>query len=358
MLHFFMPKTVSLNKRQESILSFLEESRKSVAMSDLLKEVQGGGNQVSRMTINRDLRMLSERGYVKKTGTGRGALYALRPAYQAVKPIDVEAYFRIDPDKRHIHERFNFAVFSLFDSVFTPRELQQLEKWNDLYRGHVKKLSPAIMKREYERLTIDLSWKSSKIEGNTYTLLETEYLLKEHKEPKGHTHEEAVMILNHKVALDYIRAHEQAFKTLDIRKIEEVHSLLVKDLGVARNIRTGLVRVGGTAYRPLDNKFQIREALEKMCHAVNKQKNPFAKAMMTMLLIAYIQPFEDGNKRTSRLLGNALLLAYNACPLSFRSIDELAYKKAILLFYEQNNFVYFKKLFIEQFEFAVGNYFG
>jgi Fic family protein len=95
-----------------------------------------------------------------------------------------------------------------------------------------------------------------------------------------------------------------------------------------------------------------------MCKEINKQKNPFVKTLIAMLVIAYIQPFEDGNKRTSRIIGNAILIAHDACPLSFRSIDELEYKKAILLFYEQNNFSYFKELFIKQFEFAVKNYFG
>jgi Fic family protein len=74
-------------------------------------------------------------------------------------------------------------------------------------------------------------------------------------------------------------------------------------------------------------------------------------------MIAYIQPFKDGNKRTSRLLGNAILMAHDICPLSYRSVDEAEYKKAVILFYEQNNISYFKKLFIEQFEFAVQNYF-
>jgi len=77
-----------------------------------------------------------------------------------------------------------------------------------------------------------------------------------------------------------------------------------------------------------------------------------------MLLIAYIQPFEDGNKRTSRLMGNAVLLAHDICPLSYRSVKDSEYKKAVLLFYEQNNISYFKQLFIEQFKFAVNNYFG
>ena len=282
----------------------------------------------------------------------------LNQQYQADKPIDREAYFQIDPDKREIKNKFNFAVFSLLKSVFTQKELDRLEKINDNYLKNIQKLSPTALKRECERFTIDLSWKSSKIEGNTYTLLETEYLLREHKEPKGHTKEETQMILNHKTALDYIRTSQKRFKKLDLRDIEDVHSLLIKNLGVTRNIRSGLVRIGGTSYQPLDNKFQIREAVEKMCNLVNKQKSPFAKVFIAMLMIAYIQPFEDGNKRASRLIGNALLIAHQACPLSFRSIDELEYKKAMLLFYEQNNFRYFKELFINQFEFAVNNYFG
>ena len=78
---------------------------------------------------------------------------------------------------------------------------------------------------------------------------------------------------------------------------------------------------------------------------------------MALLLIAYIQPFEDGNKRTARLLGNALLIAHGFCPLSFRSIDEKEYKKAVILFYEQHNIRYFKQLFIEQFSYAAKHYF-
>jgi len=74
-------------------------------------------------------------------------------------------------------------------------------------------------------------------------------------------------------------------------------------------------------------------------------------------LISYIQPFEDGNKRTARLAGNAILLANNVCPLSFRSIEESDYKKATLLFYEQNNARFLKELFISQFKFSINNYF-
>ena len=94
-----------------------------------------------------------------------------------------------------------------------------------------------------------------------------------------------------------------------------------------------------------------------MADAANKIKDPFAKAFAAVILLSYIQPFEDGNKRTARLLGNAVLLAHGACPLSYRSINEADYKKATLLFYEQMSARFFKELFIKQFQFAVENYF-
>ena len=108
---------------------------------------------------------------------------------------------------------------------------------------------------------------------------------------------------------------------------------------------------------PQDNKFQIREALERLATLLNETKNTIERALLAVLMISYIQPFEDGNKRTSRILGNAILLADDYCPLSYRSVDEIEYKKGIILFYEQNNISYFKQLFLEQFRHAVIKYF-
>ena len=208
-----------------------------------------------------------------------------------------------------------------------------------------------------ERLIIEFSWRSSQIEGNTYTLLETEILIKESREAAGHKKEEATMILNHKKVLDFILKNKKEFKTLFADKIERVHSIITKDLNIPKNIRRSIVGVTGTKYKPLDNEWQIKEVLEKTCELINKEKNVFAKSIIASIMIAYIQPFEDGNKRTARILSNAVLLAGASCPLSYRSANEGEYKKAVLLFFEQNNISYFKKLFMEQYEFAVKNYF-
>ncbi len=345
-------KIKQLNKRQEQILAIIE-TRQSVAVSDIIELL----SDFSRITIIRDLNLLLKNKYLERIGRGRSVAYNLSKQYLLIKPIDVEKYFKVLPDKREVMEHFNFKLFGSIASLFTAEEKQELNWLTEKYRQQIKKINKNKLKQEFERLTIELSWKSSAIEGNTYSLLETEALIKNGKLAKGHKREEATMILNHKSALDYIRKNAGGFKNISVKKIIEIHSLLTAKLNIAMGLRQGLVGIVGTKYRPLDNQYQIKEALESACKAVNKEKDPLEKALILMILIAYIQPFADGNKRTGRLSANAILLAHKLCPLSYRSVDEIEYKKAVILFYEQNNISYFKKLFIEQFEFAVNNYF-
>lgn len=350
------PNFNQLNKRQEKIIAIIEKLG-AVSISQIIKEIKLVFANISKITINRDAKKLIELSYVIASGKGRALKYKLSPHYSLIKLIEIDAYFKIDPDKRKGMGKFNFDIFPVIKNIFTDKESLYLNKINSAYRENLNKIAPEIVKKEHERLIIELSWKSSQIEGNTYTLLETEALIKKKKEARGHKKEEAIMILNHKDALDYIFKNKEIFKNINIAKIEDVHYLLTKNLKISRNLRKAPVGIVGTKYKPLDNQHQIREALEKTCDLINKEKNIFTKSLILSLLIAYIQPFEDGNKRTSRILGNAILLANNSCPLSYRNIDEIEYKKAVILFYEQNNLSYFKELFIRQFSFAVDNYF-
>ena len=164
------------------------------------------------------------------------------------------------------------------------------------------------------------------------------------------------MILNHKEAFKFIRENSTIFKELNLAKLEEVHTILVKDLNVNLGIREKAVGVTGSIYRPLDNIHQIKEAITALCGVVNNMSSPYAKALIVLLGISYIQPFEDGNKRTSRLVANSILLAHGHAPLSYRSVDENDYREAVLAFYELNSIVPFKKIFIEQYVFAAENY--
>ena len=266
----------------------------------------------------------------------------------------------IAPPPRDIKESFDLSLITdtLNNvSIFTDEELNHLVMLHKRYASNISKLTDFEYQRELERLAIDLSWKSSQIEGNTYSLLETEHLLREKETASGKTKEEAIMLLNHKEALDFIIANPQYVSPLKLSAIEDIRSMLIKDLNVTRNIRSRRVGISGTNYKPLDNEFQIREALEGMCGLINQQENVFAKALLVLILISYIQPFADGNKRTARIVGNAILMDNTYCPISFRTIDSIEYKKAMLLFYEQNNITAFKKIFIDQFEFAVSTYF-
>ncbi|MDI6777995.1 MAG: Fic family protein [Patescibacteria group bacterium] len=350
---------IKLNERQDKILSYIRK-RKSATNKELLEHISKPGEEVTRLTIVRDLDKLLKFKLISKMGGGRNVSYKERIRSSALSYFDVEKYFKLPPDERDVSfNKFNFDAFGYFDkNFFSENETSKLEMLNQEYQERIKKMSPSSLKKEFERLTIELSWKSSQIEGNTYSLIDTEILIKEGKAAKGHSKDETMMILNHKKAIDYIFSRKNEFKSLNLRKIENVHSLLIKNLSTEKGIRKRLIGITGTKYRPLDNQHQIREAMEKLCGVANASKNhPLVKALAAILLISYIQPFEDGNKRTARLVGNAVLFAHGFCPLSYRSVDEAEYKKAILLFYEQNSARYFKELFVEQFRFAVKNYF-
>ena len=275
-------------------------------------------------------------------------------------PLDIDTYFLKDIDERKVQESFNFDLIRETlpqVDIFTAEEMKRLEVAHQAFLKNMATLSEVEYRKEMERLGVDLSWKSSQIEGNTYSLLETERLLKEKLTAAGKTKEEAVMLLNHKDALDFVLDNPDYLKEISVRRIEDIHGILTKELGVGTGIRTRRVGITGTNYRPLDNEFQIREALEDSCNLINGKENIFEKALLALVLLSYIQAFSDGNKRTARITSNAILMAWGYCPLSFRTVDSVDYKKAMLMFYEQNNIAAFKQIFIEQYEFATKNYF-
>lgn len=319
-----------------------------------------GVKLISYATLKRILKNLEEKNYVATTGKGKGTKYEISKAYALIREIDVDEYFKTEIDQRKIKNHFNYnLVKDILNKVdlFSNSEILHLNSLQKKYNEKTKQLSVNAFKKEMERLAIDLSWKSSQIEGNTYSLLETELLLKDKETAAGRTKDEAVMLLNHKEAIDFIIANPDYIKPLTLRSIEDIHSILIKELGVDRNIRQRSVGISGTNYRPPDNDFQIKEAMEELCGLVNLKNNVFEKAFLAILMISYIQPFNDGNKRTARIISNALLMNNKYCPLSFRTVDSAEYKKAILIFYEQNNISAFKQIFINQFEFAVNTYF-
>jgi len=342
-----------LNERQQKIIDFISKN-KTAGNSQIAAFL---GNKMTRFTILRDLELLLGANLIRKDGKGRGVRYSLNISGNINAFFDPTLYFAKDQDQRIIKPVLNSEIIGELPFLFSEREINELKETNGKYVEKIKKADESFVKKEVERLTIDLSWKSSRLEGNTYSLFDTEILIKERIEAKGHRKEEAIMILNHKNAIDHIFEQKNEFNKLDLFKIEKIHGLLTRGLNVRSGIRNIPVRIVGTRYMPLSGRAKIIKMMDLAIGKINSLADPFSKSLAAALLISYIQPFEDGNKRTARIIANAVLLANNVCPISYRSVDETDYKKAVVLFYEQNSARFFKELFVEQFKFAVDNYF-
>ncbi|HLC48760.1 MAG TPA: Fic family protein [Candidatus Andersenbacteria bacterium] len=345
-----------ITKKQQTIIALLLE-KGALQSSAVHAELVLRGEEASLVTVKRALSEMAEDHLLEVSGAGRNTHYEVGTYGRLFADVDSKQYCSIEPDKRYGMEKFNFDLLRRipFTILMFP-EAEVLDAATSEYEQRISDIPPAIQKKELERLVIELAWKSSKIEGNTYTLLDTEKLILEHKEAVGHSKEEAVMILNHKYAFDFIHKNSDEFMALTVSNLEELHKILVKDLHVGFGLREKPVGVVGSKYRPIDNIHQIREAVEDLATAIARVHTPYAKALLALVGISYIQPFEDGNKRTGRLMANALLLAHGCAPLSYRSVDENEYREAMLVFYEINSIIPMKKIFIQQYDFAARNY--
>jgi fido (protein-threonine AMPylation protein) len=342
--------------RQKFVLNKISQS--NGLSREGVQELVNVSYKVSKPTLIRDLNKLIDAKLIRVEGGGRNTRYFTYTNNPLLRQFDLDLYFEQEVDDRvGAKKNFDFGVFNNFKSLFDSVELRKIERVRKSFSQQTQKLDPNILKKEMERFVIELSWKSSKIEGNTYTLLETEELIRESKEAKGRTHEEAVMILNHKKAFGLILENKEGFRKISASLINQLHEVLVEDLGITAGIRKQAVGITGTIYRPLDNEHQITEAMERLIKVLNGELLALEKALIAGIMISYIQPYVDGNKRTARMLSNAILLAHDYYPLSYRSIDEGGYKKALIVFYEQGSLYQLKRFFIEQLVFAFKMYF-
>ncbi len=341
--------------REEIFQYLIDNSNQSSAQI-----FSGLNEQWSYATVKRVLSILLNEKFIDKEGKAKATKYNLSKLGHLHFPVQIDKYFEKEQDDRKIKSQTDFLDLIKVlktDNIFDVREIDTLEKLHKKFKANILSLSKTIYEKEMERLAIDLSWKSSQIEGNTYSLLETELLLKEKITAAGKPKDDATMLLNHKEAINFVVENPGYLNPLTISGIEDIHTLLIKDLKVDRNIRKRKVGISGTNYTPMDNEFQIREAMQNMSDLVNSKTNIHAKSFLTLILISYLQPFADGNKRTARIVSNSFLLNSGYCPISYRTVDSIEYKKAMLIFYEQNNLSAIKKIFIDQYAFAVNTYF-
>lgn len=345
---------MNLSPRHQQIMASLMAGHNSLSQLAVLPSFQN----VTERTLQRDLNELIKNKFVGRRGEARAVTYDVTD----VGRIDItlsgdllEAIFAKE-DREPLGYDFGRLDSLASQPLFSESETKQLNAYNGTFQEKLKTASPDIIRRERERITIELSWKSSQFEGNTYSLLETETLLKEGIPAKGRTQQETVMIINHKKALDFSEEHKDMFAgDLQVQTIVELHKLLAEGL-FDYGFRERLVGITGSVYKPLENKFQLQDELKRLCEVINAKQSVYEKALLAFTYICYLQAFIDGNKRTGRILANAILYAHDSFPLSLRAVDVNTYKLAILAFYELGTLGNAKKTFIDQAKFAAENY--
>ena len=347
---------MGITSRQYQILISLAAGGRS--LSDLLALPAFAG--MARRTLQRDLGALVDADRLERHGEARSVTYSLIPSAASdlvVPPRILDAHLS---SENRSAIRYDFDRLERLASVelFSPSEQMELRR---IDRALAEKLAGApegLVRRERERITIELSWKSSQFEGNTYTLLETETLLKDGIPARGKSQEETRMVLNHKRALDFADEHPSLFAgRLEPQTIIELHRHLADGL-FDTGLREYDVGITGSVYQPLDNRFPLGEELERLCDVINRKTSVYDKALLAFTYLCYLQAFNDGNKRTGRILADAILHAHGSFPLSLRAVDVETYKLAVLAFYELGTLDNAKEVFLAQARFVAARYLG
>ncbi len=205
----------------------------------------------------------------------------------------------------------------------------------------------------FNRLLIDLSWASSRLEGNTYSRLDTQNLIEFGLVAEGRDQREAQMILNHKAAIEMLveNVGEVGFDAFTFRNL---HALLAENLlpdaSSPGRLRTRTIEIAGSVFLPLADPHRIQECFERLLHKAAAIEDPFEQAFFVMVHVPYLQPFEDVNKRVSRLGANIPLLKRNLSPLSFVDVPEIAYIDGMLGVYELNRIELLRDVFVWAYE--------
>jgi len=244
------------------------------------------------------------------------------------------------------------------ETWYLPAELRR--RLEELGRANESDLPPGTYAQQVlSRLLIDLSWNSSRLEGNTYSLLETERLLELGESAEGKDARETQMILNHKAAIELL-VDQAAEIGLNAYTIRNLHALLADNLltdpGACGRLRSIPVNITGTVFQPVEGPQVIEERFERILDVASAIENAFEQAFFMMVHIPYLQPFEDVNKRVSRLAANIPLIKRNLCPLSFVDVPERDYTRAILGVYELNRIECLRDIFSWAYERSCARY--
>lgn len=300
----------------------------------------------SEATVWRALRALVEKRSLTVTGRGPATRYRL------AAPARVRAYLEVPYYRRPpvgYRREFLEAYVPAGTSYFTDAEKAEL-----VAEGSSPEALPAgtYAKRILTRLLVDLAWASSRMEGNTYEIFETERLIEAGHEADGRNRTEALMILNHKDAIQYVVDHLDDVD-IDRRTLCDLHALLsnglLYDPNLGGRVRRLPVSIGRSAYLPLEDEFEIAREFEALLVKAAAVPDPFEQSLFVLVHLPYLQPFADVNKRTSRVVANIPLLKAGLAPLSFVATDDRGYVDGILGVYELNDIALLKQVYVDSY---------
>lgn len=362
-----MPKRISQNglgKILRAVAHFPEGAG--------IGEISGAlGDAVPRRTLQRHLALLVEQNRLTVEGRGRASRYRLSEGTgigMAVLPAlrseaHGESYVPLSPEgeelrqivRQPIQKRRPVGYNRDFLDYYHPNATFYLSE--DVRQHLAEKGRPpggeepagTYALKIFNRLLIDLSWNSSRLEGNTYSLLETERLLELGEEAEGKDAREAQMILNHKAAIEFLvdQASETGFNRFTICNLHALLSdNLLADPQACGRMRSIPVGIGGTVYHPLEIPQLIEECFLQVLAKANEINDPFEQAFFVLVHLPYLQPFEDVNKRVSRLSANIPMIRGNLSPLSFVDVPDRAYIDGIVAVYELNRIELLRDVFI------------
>lgn len=332
----------------------------------------------ARRTLQRRLALLVAEKQIEVVGSGAGSRYQLPTTLMVGEPPAPAA---TDND---VSDRLSAAAREIKRLVIRPLA-RRIPVGYDLsfldgYRPNVTAyLSPALrrklatlgqtngeaqpagthLRKVMDRLLIDLSWNSSRLEGNTYSLLETQRLLELGENAEGKDAAETQMILNHKAAIELLADHasEIGFNRYTICNL---HALLAENLlpdpAAGGRLRTHAVAIAGSVFHPLEVPSAIAEAFDQILATASAIDDAFEQAFFAMVHLPYLQPFEDVNKRVSRLAANIPLVQRNLGPLSFVDVPQTDYTHAMLGVYELKRVDYLRDVFEWAYERSCARY--
>lgn len=367
------------NEENAQILRVLANYPEGASLQEIKQLINNSPGKMPKRTLQRKLLYLGKIGKIIRTGHGRAIRYLLKPGELELKreltehlSHEAKSYENtnliLSEDsipilqyiKQPLENRRSVGYHAPFLEKYQPNHSYYL---SEAVREHLKKIghlphrdlakAATYSKKMINQLLIDLSWNSSRLEGNTYSLLETERLIVAGKIAEGKSLLETQMIINHKKAIEFL-VESNEFIGFNRYTILNLHALLSEGLlgnpEACGRLRDIVVGIHGTAYHPLDIPQQMEEYFEKILAKAQEIMDPFEQAFFPLVHISYLQPFEDINKRVSRLSANIPLIKHNICPLSFIDVPEKAYIDGILGVYELNNIELLKDIFVWAYE--------